>query len=169
MGMRPIILLPLTLLVFGNVTYSPAKTSSRSDQNIYAQIPESHREEFRAALERVLALEKTGKWGEVYDRFYLNDRRVPRSKFTMDRRNLKVVAFRVKQINWVPPIEAWVISGCAFLSPPPSVPGLEEGRQGVISDFQAKRTAKGWRFDAPPAIIMFCEPPFEHTCVPGEP
>ena len=122
------------------------------DADGYAHIPKVERHEFQTALEALVALERLGKWDDVYDRFYLNETGLTKKEFVDKRRKLEV-AFAPMQISYVPPKEGWLVSGCAVFSPPS--PLLKGKSGGVISDFAAKRTATGWRFEAPPAITLF--------------
>jgi hypothetical protein len=147
---------------------APAATGIYTTQSIhatpqvYAAIPETDRQDFRTAMEGLVALEKSGNWGEVYERFYLNDRGMTKAQFTKKRGALRVVAFIPQQIYYVPPAAAWMVSGCAVFSPP--LPLLDHHSGGFVSSFTAKHTANGWRFDAPPAISIFEDRPGTRSC-----
>jgi hypothetical protein len=134
-------------------------------QQVYAAVPEADRQELRTALEALLALEKSGDWGAVYDQFYLNDTGLTKKQFIDKRHRLKVAVFVPKQIYYVPPSQTWVVSGCAVFSPPLSLLGGRSG--GFTSDFAAKHTANGWRFDAPPALTIYKETPTVRSCAVG--
>jgi hypothetical protein len=147
------ILLSFWMLIVGQSTVAPLKNPESIVQDVYSPVPESERQEFRTAVESLLALEKTGDWGEVYDRLYLNDRGLSKKQFVDQRNHLQVVAFVPRQISHIPPSQDWMVSGCAVFSPPPHL--LGKRTSGVISDFDAKRSASGWRFGAPPAITLY--------------
>ena len=154
------------MLVVGQSTITPLHESAPTVQDVYARVPEAERQEFRAALESLGALEKSGKWGEVYDRFYLNDKELTREQFVHNERRLRSVVFLAQQIYYVPPAQTWIVSGCAMFSPPLSLLGKKiDG--GVISDFSAKRTTGGWRFEAPPAITIHEDSPAVRSCTVG--
>lgn len=156
-------LLPLCILLLGFSLLARGQDLAASSEDIYAPIPDSQRKQFRTALEELLALERAGNWADVYDRLYLNDQGLSRAQFVAHRHHLKLVTFTPTRITWFQPTEEWVISGCAVLSPRPPIPGVAK-KKGVVSDFDAKPTATGWRFSAPPAIVVYCEPPLERTC-----
>ena len=133
-----------------------------SSQQVYAAVPDADRQEFRTALEALIALEKSGDWGEVYERFFSNDRGMTKEQFIKQRGKLRITAFAPKQIYYVPPSESWVVSGCAEFSPP--LPLMGKKRGGFVSSFTARHTANGWRFDAPPAITIYKETPTVRSC-----
>jgi hypothetical protein len=141
-----------SLLVLGQSSATP-QDAPKTSQQLYAAVPEADRQELRTALETLLALEKSGDWGAVYDQFYVNDGGLTKKQFINERHRLHVVAFVPQQIYFVPPSEKWVVSGCAVFSPPPTLLGGRRG--GVVTDFAAKHTADGWRFEAPPAITVY--------------
>jgi hypothetical protein len=145
------------IFVVGQSSPAPLQKPDSTVEDVYARVPEGERQEFRAAVESLLALEKSGNWGKVYDRFYLNDKGLTKKQFIDKRGRLQVVVFVPAKIYYVPPSQAWFVSGCAEFSPPPHLLAKRSG--GVISDFAARHTASGWRFDAPPAITIYEDSP----------
>lgn len=135
----------------------PTVNTLRTSHDVYAVIPQTERQEFRTALDNLIALEKTGAWGNVYDQLYLNDQGETKEHFVHKREHLQVRSFVPIKIYYVPPFQAWVVSGCAVFSPP--LPLLKTMSGGVISDFAAKHTARGWRFEAPPAVTIYKDSP----------
>lgn len=131
----------------------PTVNTDRTNHDVYTVIPQAERQEFRTAVDNLIALEKAGTWGDVYDQFYLNDQGETKEHFVHQRDHLQVRSFLPIKIYYVPPFQAWVISGCAVFSPP--LPLLKTMSSGVISDVTAKHTARGWRFDAPPAVTIY--------------
>lgn len=153
-----------SLFFLGQSSAAP-QDAPRTPQQAYAAVPEADRQELRAALETLLALEKSGDWGSVYDQFYLNDMGLTKKQFIDKRHRLKVAAFVPMQIYYVPPNQTWVVSGCAVFSPPLPLLGGRSG--GFTSDFAAKHTANGWRFDAPPALTIYKDAPTVRSCTVG--
>jgi hypothetical protein len=140
------------LLSGGQISRPRATYQTRAKtQHLYAAVPEAERESLRVALDGVIALEKSGKWDEVYE-WFDNDRGLTKEQFVQKRRGSKLIDFVTERIYYVPPDSAWVVSGCAVFSPPPPLPGRSSG--GVVSNFTARRTGNGWRFGAPPAITI---------------
>ena len=145
-----------SLLAVGQSSAAP-QDAPRTSQQVYAAVPEADRQEFRAAVKALLALEKSGDWGAVYDQFYLNDGGLTKKQFIENRHHLQIAVFVPQQIYFVPPSEKWVVSGCAVFSPPLALLGGRRG--GFVTDFAAKHTADGWRFDAPPALTIYKDAP----------
>lgn len=144
-------LLSLWMLAAVQSTAPPSQNPNQSFQDVYAPVPEADRPEFRAALEALVALEKSGDWGKIYDRFYLNDSGQTRKQF-VKRHHLQVAVFIPKQIYYISGDETWIVSGCAVYSPPMPLQGKRRG--GMVSDFAAKHTSSGWRFEAPPGVSI---------------
>jgi hypothetical protein len=125
------------------------------ESEVYAAIPPDERVAFRAALERVLDLERAGKWDEVYD---LHDSEEPfdgkadvsRTAFLRKAGGNRLLDFVVTGVYYIPPERIWNVVGCARFSRMPPFVGRQSG--GVVSSFHARRTADGWRFAAPPNI-----------------
>jgi hypothetical protein len=145
------------LLASGQSSAAPQVEPKMSPQQVYAAVSDADRQELRTAVETLLALEKSGDWGAVYDQFYLNDGGLTRKQFIDKRHRLHIAAFVPKQIYYVPPSQNWVVCGCAVFSPP--LPLLGGRRGGFISSFTARRTQSGWRFDAPPALTIYKDAP----------
>lgn len=144
---------PMLLLIWLLVAGEPPAVSLQNPEpvveDIYAPLPEAERQDFRAALDSLIALEKAAN---IYDRFLLNDQRLTKREFLDKRHHLQIV-FVPRRISYVPPSQTWVVSGCAVFSP--SLPLLGKRSGGVVSDFAARRTTSGWRFDSPPAITIY--------------
>jgi|HubBroStandDraft_1064217.scaffolds.fasta_scaffold00930_18 hypothetical protein len=136
---------------------APALQNTAPGDEIYVSVPESQRQQFKTALENLITLEHSGNWGEIYDKFYLNETASTKDQFVEKRHRQRVVTFVPQKIYYVPPTQSWTVSGCALFSPRPAVFG--KGSDGLISDFSAKHTQTGWRFDAPPAITIYKDQP----------
>ena len=136
--------------------------SAASPQGLYAMVPDADRQAFRTAVETLIRLDKSGDWGAVFERFYYNDRAMKKEQFIKERLRSRVVAFIPQRIYYVPTSAVWVVNGCAVFSPPP--PMISKQGVGVLSGFTARQTANGWRFDAPPAIVIHDGSPSVQTC-----
>jgi len=147
----------LFMLAGGRWSFAQPQNPSPAAQDVFASIPDDQRQGFQSALASIVSLEQSGDWGQVYDRFYLNDKGLTRERFVYMRHRLHVVAFAPIQIYYSSPTQRWMVIGCAEFKPPLPLLGKRSG--GVVTDFGARYGPDGWRFDAPPAITVYKDPP----------
>jgi hypothetical protein len=141
------------MLFFAQHIPSPPQNPTAGVSDLYVRLPEGERHNFQTALEALIPLEKAGNWGDLFDRFYLNDKGLTKKQFIDQEHRLRSVVFVPAAIYYVPVDQTWIVSGCALFSPPPTFLGKNKG--AWISEFGARRTSDGWRFDVPPAIKGF--------------
>ncbi|HEY1203066.1 MAG: hypothetical protein ABSH46_20245 [Bryobacteraceae bacterium] len=134
---------------------APRYAAGGGEPEVYASIPAEERAGFRAALEKVLELEREGKWDEVYE---WHDKEEPfggkanvsRTTFVRKVRGNRPLDFVVTGVYYIPPERIWSVVGCARFSRMPPFVGRQSG--GVVASFHARRTVDGWRFGVPPNI-----------------
>lgn len=146
-----LLMLTMFCLTGGAQGQLPSWAGTTAVGGLYDEVPAAERESMKVAIDALIALQKAGKWEEVY-KWLDNEEQITREEFIKRRKNICLVEFIPCKIYFFPPAGYWSIEGCATFSP---IPPILKGRSGgVLCCFRAKRTGDGWRFSAPPLIIL---------------
>jgi hypothetical protein len=142
------------MLALGQSNVVPQGPKETPPQQLYAAIPKDQQQGLQRALETLLALEKSGNWGEVYTWLFSDQdggRVQTKEEFLSKMQHMRSVVFVPKQIVYIPPIGHWFVTGCVIYSPP--LRQFKQNTGGFFAGFGAIHNAQGWQFEAPPGIL----------------
>lgn len=152
-----VLVITLILLLSAKQTGAQSAVGSDHETSVYAALPAGEREGFITALDKIVTLEKRRNWEGVYewlDKEELIDGKKNISKETFVRKTRQTILldFATTGVYYIAPERAWKVIGCAAFYRLP--PFADRHRGGIVSSISARRTPEGWRFSAPPAIVI---------------
>jgi hypothetical protein len=168
-----VFVIALGFLLAAGQSDTVVRPNAGGGSDLYSAIPAQERGAFHVAMDKLIALEKRGSWGEVYDLIDQKDlidgkKTQSREEFVRYMDGQRLLAFVPTSIVYID--REWNVEGCAAFSLK-LPPFARSHSSGILCDFTARLTANGWRFTGPPAIIATDMAPPRDTigCTTGRP